>query len=382
MNILNYVLLGFSLCLTIPLDYLNIKLRNKRIIFYIIGFIFILFCSFRSFAYPDTIAYSDYFYQIKESIKINGFFHIDGKFEIGYEFLNKIVAVLGGNDRVLFFVVATISFILMERTFTSDKFVLIPLGAFIVFYGIYFNFVILRAGLAIMFFCYGAIKCKRKIVKIFLFLISVFFHQSILLAIILYFVAVIPFKKIKFKTLLIILGTLFIFYYFGLFGYVLKPIINFCMSLDIDIKLWARFMYYLKEYQFIFFEISIRYIVALVLFIYTNYLIIHNKKLQENKTLNVVQRLIFYALVISSLMGTGDMIILRFTDMLFIFNIINVTVCAAYMPNTILIKKNNLYDDSSMKNTQCIAPFLFICFYYILNLTFVFRLIGANIVIM
>ncbi|WP_436410320.1 EpsG family protein [Parapedobacter flavus] len=183
-------------------------LRNDRLnIFHYLALLLIcIVVGFRNNVGTDWANYVMWFNSIEKNPAIS---FEDQKSEIGYFWLSKLVAFLGGNYNILFFFVAGISWTFLFKSFHIR---VIPFILYFLFTDEYFfsSMNIVRQFLALSIFVYSVKFIANRNVLSYVLCISLAacFHYSASILILLYFV---PFGKLYHRTvwlLLFILSTL------------------------------------------------------------------------------------------------------------------------------------------------------------------------------
>jgi hypothetical protein len=283
------------------------KKINKEIIekffIYLIIIIFAIFCAERNIKMSDAQPYIEYFDRLNIS-SFSAFFKIDGRYGIGYEFLNKIIKLIFGNNYKNFFaIVAVINCLLVySATYKNNK---ISFLLYLSFFGIYYNFIVLRQGISMSFAILALVNLNKSALKsIFYIVIGSLFHETVLIVFMFFIVKFIR-KGIKQRTYLIVLLISVVLYLTKLTTAIIQPLL---LKFDFLIRLIPQFKHYVTNMEY-FNDISILYLVyyatsiLLVLKRKTN--IIYNRLLFINvlgafllgvfSTLSVFVRIVDYA---------------------------------------------------------------------------------------
>lgn len=376
MNVIFFLAYGLLLWALCVLDLIKVDKGLRKIVAYAIILSFSVFAAFRGMAVSDTVAYSEYFIEINKNMTAASFFAIDGRFEIGYEFLTKIIALITNSTRIYFFIIAFINISLAYNIFCDKKYIILPLVVYISFFGFYFGFVILRAGLSILFFCYGVLRCRKNFIKLlFSFILALAFHNSAIVAVVLYFICRLGKRNISFSFSLLLIAISFSFYVSEIFIKVLNMgAIKFLMSLNINNKIWLKGLGFLQELvpsgQII---IAKRFVFNIIIYLGTKYVISKSPSLKKEKLLLIIDRLLIFAFIMIGILGNGTLIG-RLSDYLFIFNIIYLKLTFneyqkyRYMVNI----RNNMGETAEC---GAIVITLSLMCIILLNLAFVYRLL-------
>lgn len=225
------------------LSYLSLYLGgNSRAFSFAICLLFSSIATFRSTSVPDTSAYIDFF--LLYNLDITDFQYIGH--EPGFTILGKSAKILVDDYRFFFFVITVINLTLIYRALIN--FELNPaLGIvlYISFYGIYYNFIFLRSGLAasILIYCVSLIHAgffKRATLSL---AASPLFHASIILHAFLLIILAKPLKK---STLNFLLAFSVLIYLSGATDGLALGILNNIA----DIEYISRYQYYTENMKF------------------------------------------------------------------------------------------------------------------------------------
>lgn len=176
----------FLLILFSYLDYINLEKKVKKYIIFFIGPVLVFLIVFR-FGVPDYDSYIEIF----EKSWFSGISsqNSDVHGEIGYLYLNYIIRLLGGNIKVIFFIVGSLSVFLTIRFYT--KYTKYYLVAILIYFSHIFllrEMIQIRSGLAISFVMFSIpYLVERKFVKFLaLVLTASLIHSICLLFIVVY----------------------------------------------------------------------------------------------------------------------------------------------------------------------------------------------------
>lgn len=241
--------------------------RPKRIFKLLIISTFIVLVAFRSLSIPDTFGYASSYQYLRLGLS-NVFMSY---YEIGfviYSMLIKIVA--GSNYRIFFGVIAITNLVLVNKITKKYNITLtiMPILIYLSFYGFYYNFIVLRAGLAFTLLLYAwSTFHNNKIASLFLFILASFFHQSALIGILGYLV-IIRSRKMSLKIYLIWLFAILALYFMRIDVYIYDSIIEIMLNNDLFNN--HRFLYYINNIKLtegISFRFLLNYIIAIFLII-------------------------------------------------------------------------------------------------------------------
>lgn len=183
-----YILILFLILCTFIL-YTNLKYSRITFVTFII--LYLILISTRLPTTPDTEPYILFY----KEVDLNFFDFSQSHFEIGYQLFAKLVKCFAGNNYKFFFailVLLNVSLIVssVKRLYSSDLrmnrigFICISLICYISYYGIFYNGIVLRAGvsLSLLFYITSMVispNAKYRILKIILlFILSLLFHKT------------------------------------------------------------------------------------------------------------------------------------------------------------------------------------------------------------
>lgn len=272
-----FLLIGYIFfCLSI--------IKNNKNTEVILRFLFIIFFSFiaafRFSTVPDTEVYIKHYNDIASlSFSDFGFYH----FEPGYVCLVKLYCkLLGGSCHNFFFFLTFINLIIVSHSFNilykkQYSLINISLLFFISYYGLYFNFIVLRFGIGASFFlCSLAYIKHKKIYSILFYALSIFCHTSFFLIFPIYIIMLMYNnckQKIFFYIWLLVIG---IIYYFRIGRFLTNSLIQIIIL--ILKKIFLNYTYYFENLDFGNEKISIRFTLNYILgFIFIRYGYIKNK---------------------------------------------------------------------------------------------------------
>lgn len=179
----------------------------------------------------DTYDYIRIFNNIKNYNRLTKLFTLD--IELGYVFLNKLIAVIGGNSQTILFVTSgIISFGFLYFIKNHSKNIVLSVFLLLTLYYYYASFNAIRQYIAISILInsYRYIKEKDFIGFIFIIILASLFHMSSLFFIPLYIIGLIKWDYLR---VLILIG-IFILVYF-----------NLELIIDFGVKLFPKYQKYL-----------------------------------------------------------------------------------------------------------------------------------------
>lgn len=227
MSEVHFILFLIIICLILiacSFFYVNVKVTKGIIIF--ISILFALFCATREiYKSADTVVYYRYFNSLNTS-SLSEFFSINGYYNLGYEFLNKVVKVIFGEFRVLLFIICLINFFIIWKSIkNSNMNIFLALLIYIAYFGFYYNYIVLRQGIVISISIYILSNLKRVLWKnLLLIAIAFSFHEVALALVPMLFILRI---KSNYKILSYFLITLsIIMYIFSISNYYLPILFN------------------------------------------------------------------------------------------------------------------------------------------------------------
>lgn len=162
--------------------------KSRKIFTLLIIMLFIFLASYRSIHIPDTLAYANSYHSLSLSNVEMSYF------EIGFTIYSALIKFISGGNLTVYFGIITATNLLLiykglEKINTNK--LILPIILYISYYGIYFNFIVLRAGLAfsLLFYAYS-IFYENRIKSVVFFLLACTFHQSAVVGIIGYFIII------------------------------------------------------------------------------------------------------------------------------------------------------------------------------------------------
>lgn len=201
-----FILTVFALALGLT------EIRDKRssipaVIAYLL--LFTLFITFRGTYFPDTKGYIDFYKNVQTTTFYLSSADLPRNLDYGYGVLNQVIKfVFGHQYYFLFFILTSLNLFLIwisSKTLLSvqkNTNIRILYGVlfslYISYYGFLYNGAVLRGGIALslLFYSYALLIKRKWIWSILVFLLSIQFHSSAILGLI---IAIILFLKIKFK---------------------------------------------------------------------------------------------------------------------------------------------------------------------------------------
>lgn len=205
-----FILLGERASIS-PISYSKGRFRIGSITisylsFYVICLSLILLCALRPFEDTyDTQVYINWLDEIASS----SFLSFSGRFRPGFELLSKVILfVCGSNYRVYFAVIVIVNCLVVFKAIKNiNKYSGISFILYIGFLALYYNYIVLRSGLAISFvlLAYSYLDKSRKKALICM-IVAVLFHETslIVFAALILKRFLIPIKKNKLYIILIL----------------------------------------------------------------------------------------------------------------------------------------------------------------------------------
>lgn len=280
-----YILIFFIGCFLLSLLERNFRIPFAKWIFILP---FCLIIQSRSLFVPDTEIYMNYFLS-EDSSLLN--FNIYG-FELAFQVLTKIIKKIVGEDFRMYFALMTLTNLLIidyalkkiikmfnneqnesitensPETLTTvqeKSYTILPLTLYVAFFGLYYNAIVLRVGIAFSLLILAsafAIKVKSKINYVYVILLltlAYFFHSTALLGIIVILIILFS-KQFSFRTYFIILLTIGIVYFSNLTSKLGSTVFNFITSLNNLTLLSAKLGNYGGESLFAAEGISMKFV--------------------------------------------------------------------------------------------------------------------------
>ena len=198
--------------------------RNKRYWLVAICIVLAFLAGLRDFSWADTGVYVESFLDYTPTIsEVTQYSQPFGYSEMGFYYIGVVVKTFTSNVIVYFIVVASLSFFFLYKAF--DKYCLYPIFGVCAYISRFYlarNFMQIRAGLSyaiiLMAVQYITTKdWKRYFAWVF---VAYLFHHSALIAVPLYFVCMIDFKKKH-----IVIGTLIAFIIAGFYSNVVRSLV-------------------------------------------------------------------------------------------------------------------------------------------------------------
>lgn len=293
-----------------------IKKENKFVLYFLI-FIFSITVGIRELSIPDTRAYYNMFKEINTNIlEINYSY-----FEFGFIVISKIIKNLTTNVRVYFGLISVINLLLIIKVFNLLKLnKVLSLGMIIYFsyYGIYYNMIVLRLGLACSFLMLSIVYLEKnkKINSLILFICSYFFHKSVIYSGLIFIISK---KKLKVKQYFFIILLIGIVYYGQLGKYFLKECLDGYVKTYINyFPFENRYLIYIDNFLESFsenkFEYSFKFLLNYILVIFI---------LIENKYNFFYLNIVLLGLSIFAFFN-NFIAVERVSDLYIMFNIINI----------------------------------------------------------
>lgn len=220
--------MNFALIFILLIICLFFGVNNKvqKFAYFIFAAIFSLIFAFRPSSSPDTAEYIHIFQSINA---YDNWFDTIERFEVGYCVLNRIVKFLTDSYECLFFVVSLFNYfvyyivlnkVIKEQRNNDKKTVFVafvPILAFYTsYYGLLYNAIALRAGLAIslLYLSFFLLYEKRFLGGIVTFILAPFFHQTAVLAL--------PLVPLFYYRKTIRKNTSFVILFFSFFLYIIN----------------------------------------------------------------------------------------------------------------------------------------------------------------
>lgn len=332
----------FFICILPIIFFEFINRKSKNLYAYIIIIFFALLCGNRNLNIPDTRAYIDVFNDLNSNIFDTQYLY----FETGFIYLSKIIKNIFGNKyEIYFFLIAILNLIIIYFIIKREvKLRITALVIYLCFYGLFFNFITLRAGLATSIFVLSlSIFNEKKILAIFLFLLASQFHSSVLLFFPIFFILpYISSSRYLNSIWFLIIG---IIYYtkFSIIMIDLPEIVFRYLDIEALSRLKIYFENIIPDYKF-----SVRFTVNYIVLLF----LIHHKSLNRK-----------YQYWVGILL-LGNTILSLFSIITSIERVASYLMVTSFIPSTIYLQENK-------KN---IIRYLFLTAYIILHVFFFSRI--------
>jgi len=295
------------------------KIKLPKTIWWLNVILFAFICCTRDTNVPDTSEYIKFYNNI--SLYFSSWI-TNNDTEIGYSILMGIIKSLNLNYQSFFFIIVIINFFVLNKTINECKeyfkidhnihyifFIL-----YLSFYGIYYNAMVLRAGIAISFCLYSIFLLlnKKYIVGMIMVLLSNIFHNSAIVAfLIILFAFILPGFKRKFyrKYILFIL----IIYLIGINNIIFYNIIDVLQDFVVSNNMGRIYQSYIfKDNNFgIAFKVLYYFLIGLYITFINENIFLKMKKLINVYCIGLTLSILFSSITAFS----------RLTDFFFIFYI-------------------------------------------------------------
>lgn len=225
------------------LSYFSFYLKgDSRALSFAICLAFALLTTFRSTSVPDTSEYIEFFSLY--NLDITDFQYLGH--EPGFIILGKLTKILADDYRAFFFAITIINLTLVYRALVNFKLnPALGLVLYISFYGIYYNFIFLRSGLASSVLIYSISVIHSGFLKRGALSLAAapLFHASIVLHAALLPILAKPLKK---PTLNLLIAFSVLIYLSGATDRLAFGILNYIGSLEN----LSRYRYYIENMKF------------------------------------------------------------------------------------------------------------------------------------
>lgn len=292
--------------------------RNKFMLFLsVVSFISIV--SLRPVAIPDTLPYLNFY----EAVELADLWSNRFYFEKGFVFLTCILKLFSSNSVYYFaslvcvnLALLIMSFNNLNKEFSLKTPLVLGLIAYIPYYGLFYNAIVLRAGIALSLGLL-ALTLKNKWSSLFFILLAFTFHKSSIILLLSYFIFN-YFRKLSQKKYYFIAFSILFLYLSGIHYFLINNIVPDIISISqkLSVTSFANFKYYLSYFNDLKYSISYKllyYILSLLIFIY---ILPYVKSKIYFRYLNVF----IVGLIISILFSTFEQIT-RLTDFLLISHV-------------------------------------------------------------
>lgn len=242
-------------------------LINSKIVFIILTILFTWLCAVRDLRTNDAIPYYEYFLRLG-NVK---FFEIDGQYNLIFEYFAKICFLLFNNNYRLFFAAITmfnclVVYYALGKIEGANRNV--AFAVYICMFGLYYNYIVLRQGLAMSFVLLALVNLdKKKVLSALYLLLACFCHESVIVVSVVY--VTLLFKKRKsdfFYYMLIIIAI--VCYLTKAFDYILPYIAKWILSLEILPSQFNKYILYFTDNELVYYVSIMQLINYLLLFAY------------------------------------------------------------------------------------------------------------------
>lgn len=323
---MNLILMIILLVIAVLFSSIEILIKKEMYLVYWILVIFFAFiCATRSLITQDTIPYILGYNDVSINYFYTSINETPLRFDLGYTILMQVFKILfGGNYKIFFFFIVIINYLIILLAYKKiceiigykKTYIITLFTLYTSYFGIYYNGIVLRAGIAISFIIYStSFFLEKKYIRgAFLGGIALFMHDSSILASII--ILILFFRKsFTKKTYYIFLTLLLIITVTESNAYILKRILPL-------LEIWVNkyeFLHVFKAYivnSSMTFGISFK----LIYFILIGYVYIF-LNLFRNIYINKFINIYFFGLLIAVIFNGLD-VFSRISDFYIIYNCI------------------------------------------------------------
>lgn len=148
--------------------------------------VFAWFCAVRDLNTNDAVPYKEYF----EALDVQNFFEVQGQYNLFFEFFAKLCKIIVENNYKAFFAaVALFNCLLVYGLLIKTRDINPNLAflAYIVMFGFYYNYIVLRQGMALTMFLYALYYIKKnKLVSVIFIIMACLFHEAAVFGILIF----------------------------------------------------------------------------------------------------------------------------------------------------------------------------------------------------
>ena len=316
--------------------------RSLSILIYLaLSILLSIIFALRTLDSPDTIDYLNAFQHI--DIYTNWFKRGLYDFETGFVFISQVFKVfIGNNHEAYFFLIAISGFILLlfisssiQRIFKAKTpHFLSTLALYTTYFGIYYQAIALRAGLAILFlslavFCFVE---KKRLVSLILLIIAFLLHDSAIIILLIIPILFIDFKLSK-RTYRVILIFVLLVGITNILGSLTTIIINFLKNNLVNVSFFNVFYSYLIKDIFAT-RVSIKFLFYIMIGFYVT------SFGNDNKSNRIVLNIFILGLVFYSIFGRLG-VYSRAADFFNIYGILYLSIISISLNNNVSLNQHS-----------------------------------------
>ena len=209
---------------------------------------FACLCATRLTSSYDTTPYITYYNTILDTPLLA----YDGTYGLGFEVLTKVSTLLFRSYYKLYFgLIAIVNILIVLKALNNkDLNPIVGLIVYLSFLGLYYNYIVLRQGLAISFIVLGYSYSHKSLIKqYFCLLMALLFHESAIVVIVCS--VLFTSKDYKKQTMLVLSIFALLLYLTKITNILITPVLSFLLRL-LPAQLFHKYVLYFEglEYEF------------------------------------------------------------------------------------------------------------------------------------